>query len=247
MPPSAFVSVPAPVPRILVSVPPAAPPNVSPYPEPVIVPALLMVMVPVPPMILLVLPRVINPAIVEPVDELFIKAPPLVIPVPFNVIGSLAELVNEYPLRSRTAPAVTDVVPAVVPRGPAVDNAEDTPSFNVPALIVVPPVNVLAPERVNVPEPLLVKAPVPLMMPAYAAGLVVPPTVSIAAPSVTLPPVVPPPVIEPICVLYNVISMIAVASFAIVTAELLPNAPLVFATEVTPALRVPALTVVAPE
>ena len=41
-------------------------------------------------------------------------------------------------------------------------------------------------------------------------------------------------------------SSTAPAVLAKVTAELLPNAPLVFATEATPAARVPPLTVVAP-
>ena len=56
------VSVPAPVPRILPSVPPAAPQSVRAKPEPAIVLALLMLIVPEPPQILTpLLPRVIKP------------------------------------------------------------------------------------------------------------------------------------------------------------------------------------------
>ena len=50
--------------------------------------ALFMLIVPVPPTMLLELPRVINPAKVAPVAELFITAPPPEIPVPFIVSGS---------------------------------------------------------------------------------------------------------------------------------------------------------------
>ena len=72
------------------------------------------------------------------------------------------------------------------------------------------------------------------------------PVVSVAAPRVTLPPAAPPPAREPICVLNPVMSRTAPAVFARITAELLPNAPLTFATEATPAFRVPAFTLVGP-
>ena len=73
-----------------------------------------------------------------------------------------------------------------------------------------------------------------------------PPTVSVPLPRMTLPPVVPPPVREPIWVLKPARFKLAVAMLAMVTAELLPKAPLTLATETTPAVSVPALTVVAP-
>ena len=98
------------------------------------------------------------------------------------------------------------------------------------------------------PVPILLKPPVPEILPAYAAGVVLsPPTVSVAAPRITLPPLVPPPVSKPIYVSKPVMSSIALAALAIVTAEFLPNAPLIPGTDATSALRMPAVTVVAPE
>jgi hypothetical protein len=49
------------VPKILVNVPPAAPPKVKPNPAPVIALALLMVMVPVPPTMELAAVKVMRP------------------------------------------------------------------------------------------------------------------------------------------------------------------------------------------
>ena len=72
------------------------------------------------------------------------------------------------------------------------------------------------------------------------------PIVRVFAPRAILPPVAPPPVNEPIWVLKPVISRPAPATFARVTAELLPKAPLTPAVEATPAFKVPALMVVAP-
>ena len=59
VPASTFVSDPAPVPKTLVSVPPTAPPKVRLNPLPEMVPVLLMLMAPVPPTILLLLPKLI--------------------------------------------------------------------------------------------------------------------------------------------------------------------------------------------
>lgn len=74
------------------------------------------------------------------------KAPALEIPVPLIVTAS-APIVR--PLRSKAAPELTVVPPAVVP------NAELSPSFTVPALIVVVPPKVFAPLRFKVlPEEL---------------------------------------------------------------------------------------------
>ena len=61
------------------------------------------------------------------------------------------------------------------------------------------------------------------------------------------PPVAPPPVREPSWVLKPVMSKVAPPTLARVIAELFPNAPLTLATEATPALSVPAFTVVSPE
>ena len=57
-----LVRVPDVVPKTLARVPPCAPPNVNPSPDPVIVPTLLIVIVPVPPTIELADPKVNNPA-----------------------------------------------------------------------------------------------------------------------------------------------------------------------------------------
>ena len=86
-PASSFVKTPVPFPKILVSVPPAAPPNVNPKPEPVIVPTLETVIAPVPPSIEAEEPNVTKPLYVH-ADPEFIKAPPLEIPVPFKVRAS---------------------------------------------------------------------------------------------------------------------------------------------------------------
>ena len=98
------------------------------------------------------------------------------------------------------------------------------------------------------PEPILVKPPVPVIAPAYAAGLVLsPPTVRVAAAEG-----------------HGATGCSAAAQRTDLGVEagdiqrgsrdvryrhrreLLPNAPLTFATEATPAVNVPALTTVAP-
>jgi hypothetical protein len=61
VPAPSLVKVPLVVPKILVNVPPAAPPKVKPNPAPVIALALLMVMVPVPPTIELAAVKVMRP------------------------------------------------------------------------------------------------------------------------------------------------------------------------------------------
>jgi len=98
---------------------------------------------------------------VEAVEELLVKAPKLLTPVPVKERASVAELVSEYPLRSREAPLLTVVPAAVVPKGPLALEVEEAPSFTVPALIVNDVVKVLAPERVSVPLPALLKVFVP--------------------------------------------------------------------------------------
>ena len=74
---------------MLVIFPPCAPPRVRPN-APVIVPALLMAIVPVPPIMLLALPNVSKPSYVAPVALLLMIAPLLEMPVPLIVSASAA-------------------------------------------------------------------------------------------------------------------------------------------------------------
>jgi hypothetical protein len=75
----------------------------------------------------------------------------------------------------------------------AMDTAEEfemrsaAPKARVPALIVVVPVYVFAPEIVNVPEPALVRPPLPDMTPLYVVAELSPPAVRVAEPRVMLP------------------------------------------------------------
>jgi len=91
VPVPSLVKVPEVVPKILANVPPVLPPSVRPKVAPVMVPVLLMFIAPVPPTMLLALPRVIKPPKVAPVDELFMTAPPEEIPVPLMVRASADE------------------------------------------------------------------------------------------------------------------------------------------------------------
>ena len=70
---------------MLAMLPPADPPRVRPNVAPVMVPAWLSAMVPVSPTIELGDPSVTNPENVAAVVLLFISAPLLLMPVPFNV------------------------------------------------------------------------------------------------------------------------------------------------------------------
>src|SRR5712692_821415 len=70
------------------------------------------------------------------------------------------------------------------------------PSFKVPALIVVLPANVFAPESVSVPDPDLVNAPVLLMTPLMVE-FPAPPHVRPKVPLSTLPLTVNVPPVEP--------------------------------------------------
>ena len=78
-----------------------------------------------------------EPKVIGPLKEaslpVLVNAPAAkaVKPVPFKVSGSAVERVN--PFKSRTAPEVTEVIPAIVPK------AETLPSFKVPTLTVVVP------------------------------------------------------------------------------------------------------------
>jgi len=96
-----FGTPPVPVPIMLFMVTFEEPLTVSPKVEPVIVPVLLKVMLPVPATMLLALPSVTSPLYVAAVDELLISAPLLLIPVPLSVRGMAEPKVN--PFKSRTA------------------------------------------------------------------------------------------------------------------------------------------------
>ena len=102
------------------------------------------------------------------------------------------------------------------------------------------------PESASVPVPTLVSLPVLEITPAKAVLVLSPPTVSSALPRFTLPPAAPPPARDPMRVAKLLRLSVAPLTLPMVTAELLPNAPLTPATEATPAVSVPALTVVAP-
>ena len=82
--------------------------------------------------------------------KIFLKAPPELIPVPFNVNASGPIVIP--PDNSNAAPSATVVPDAVVPSPVALDIA------NVPAETVVAPVYELAPDKVNVPAPAFVTA-----------------------------------------------------------------------------------------
>ena len=143
-------------------VPEPAPSKVRPY-APLTAP--LQVNVPdVVAVIVLAEPKVSAPLYVA-LPPVFVKAPAGkdVNPVPFNVNASAVARV--YPFRSRQAPLDTVVLPAVVPNGELLPLPAE-PNFNVPALIVVDPVYVLAPESVHVPVPVLVTVPevVPIIL-----------------------------------------------------------------------------------
>ena len=98
-----------------------------------------------------------------------VNAPPLLMPVLLRV--NTPVLVMVWPFRSSAARAVTDTAP--------LPSAVALPVFKVPAEIVVPPVNVLAPESVQVPAPTLVSVPevVPIID-AKLLPVLVPPSVN---------------------------------------------------------------------
>ena len=94
-----------------------------------------------------------GPLHVAAADVLLLMSPPVFeTPVPATASDSPA---TDWPLKSREPPAET-VVPAS-----AEPSAVALPSFSVPAVTVVEPVNELAPARVTVPAPDLVTAPPP--------------------------------------------------------------------------------------
>lgn len=133
---------------------------------------------------------------------MFLRAPPLLIPVPFKVKAS-SPMVTP-PESSSAAPLATVTPPATVP------SAVLCVALKAPLEIVVRPVYEFAPERVQIPPPTLVSVPVvvpiidaidppwsppsvkpnvaPVMMPALVSAMVpVPPTMELAAVKVMRP------------------------------------------------------------
>src|SRR4051812_33062470 len=120
------------------------------------------------------------------------------------------------------------------------------PNVSVPALTIVGPEYVLAPDRVIPRGPIFVRPlplgapPVPLMTPLKVVEVLFPPVVSVPAPSETPPPVVPPPAREPIVSALPFSARETPAVFAKVTAD-------ISAIALPPSkLSVPPLTVVVP-
>ncbi len=149
----------------------SAPVVVAITPPMVVFPAPMMVRVRVLPAIA---PRVSVPASVLTVefaaiviapDQLLAPARLRIAPVPPTpvplrlVIASARARARPLPSISIAAPEVTVVPPAVEPR------ALSCCTRMTPALMVVIPVYVLAPDRTRVPVPVLASAPVPAMVP----------------------------------------------------------------------------------
>ena len=96
---------------------------------------------------------VTGPLHVAAADVLLLMSPPVFeTPVPATASDSPATV---WPLRSSAPPAETVVPASVEPSAVAL------PSFSVPAVTFVLPVNELAPARVTVPAPDLMTAPPP--------------------------------------------------------------------------------------
>ena len=118
--------------------------------------------------------------------EIFLKAPPELIPSPFNVNASSPIVIP--PDNSNAAPCATVVPDAVVPRALLWD------ALNAPADIVVVAVYELLPDNVKVPDPVLVSAPpVPVIDPETVVEVLSPPAVKVFE----LNDTVPAPAIDP--------------------------------------------------
>ena len=87
---------------------------------------------------------------------LFISAPLKLVPVPLIVKGR--DAISVLPFKSKE-PVPLTIAPAV-PKG-VLTAVPVAPNFNTPALMVVKPVKVLAPESVIVPLPVLFAATPP--------------------------------------------------------------------------------------
>lgn len=110
--------------------------------------------------------------------------------------------------------------------------------LTVPALMVKPPVKVLAPESVRVPVPALASATVPLpfcMIPEKVVEVLSPPAVKVIEPTAVLV-TVPAPASEPIISFLPFKSNVPVTVTALVSGI----------TPAAPSFNVPALTVVTP-
>src|SRR3990167_1534821 len=149
------------------NVKPPAPANVNAF-APLIVPLNANVS-PVLAVIVISLPNVIAPLTLLAPEPAVTNAV-----VPFKVrLFAIAALFNV------NCPALTVALP--------VPNPVLWATCNVPALIVVPPLYVFAPDKVCVPLPAFTKLPVSLITPEKVVELLSPPVVNVPEPKVTLP------------------------------------------------------------
>src|SRR6266508_3618091 len=109
----------------------------------------------------------------------------MVVPAPFCWNAPLPEVT---PPNVNVSERLTAKVPLFVTL-PTIDPlAPPLPSCRLPAVIVVPPEYVLAPESVSAPLPILVRPPLPEIVPENVVLVLSVPVVSVAEPSVTEPP-----------------------------------------------------------
>ena len=149
---------------------------------------------------------------------------PLAIMPPVSCTPSTVSL---NPPKSKLPPLTTNALVSA--------NRSAAPKARVPALTVVVPMKVLAPDSVSVPLPCLVKPPVPPMAPANVV-LFASPAVSVLLPKVTVVPVTPDK--EPM------VSLAPRVKFAPVVSKI--TAPVLRIALPPDKASVPALTVVAP-
>ena len=119
---------------------------------------------------------------------LLVSIRPVLVSVTVRVLGEVI-----VPAACKVPPVKISVFVALPSPNAAVAFA-----FRIPAPIVVAPVYVFIPESVCVPLPLLVRPPVPpLITPEkLAVAWLLPPTVRVFAPSVTLPAPVRPSIVS---------------------------------------------------
>ena len=112
---------------------------------------------------------------------------PLSTPLRFRSLlpASVRSPFKAIPLPRVKVALVSRVAAPPTVKGPA-PNAPAVPKVNVPALRLVPPVNVLVPSRVRLARPSLISAPAPLTTPPRVSPLA-PPTVSPALRAMPLP------------------------------------------------------------
>ena len=179
-----------------------------------------------------------------------INAPLPPIPVPFSV--SAFALIKVCPFKSTTAPDVTETPPAAPP------NAVPEPACSVPALTVVAPLYVFAPDSVVIPEPFWVSASVPVPFestPLENVVLLLPDTVSVLLPPtvvLTSPVKVAPPESPSLIVLLALTEMVRALLNTLEPVRLSVPPPSVIPPELLPRLpsldtaKVPALIMVPP-